>query len=220
MDAATLKLLFTALQAKQALDKGGGSSNLNALTSLLPGSSGGGGGTNPPTGSSLISSSGGALPPAVVENNNVKKKPSGAKQALKHTGLSALDLIGKAISGGGNIVGLGMSTLGSLPSKLQPVSEGRKALYGNTPGQAMSEAVGALSGVAGTGVATLGEALGSTISDSAKTMKLMDLDNIMQAKLLAQAQEIQSMNLSPSSANLAAQLLRSQGIQSRQRGGL
>ena len=218
MNAATLKLLFTALQAKQALDKGGGSSDLNALTSLLPGSSGGGGGTIPPTGSSLTSS-GGSLPPAIVDNSNVKKKPSGAKQALKHTGLSALDLIGKAISGGSSVLGLGMGTLGSLPAKLQPVSEGLKALYGNTPGQAMSEAVGALSGVAGAGVATLGEALGSTISDSAKTMKLMDLDNTMQAKLLAQAQEIQSMNLSPSSANLASQLLRSQGMQARQ-GGL
>lgn len=123
----------------------------------------------------------------------------------------AMSLLGRGVQaasvGGGALLG----AAARLPLAINQTPAESKARYGTTPTEQVGEFIAGLGDAAGIGASAVGSAVGSTISDSARELQLMDLQKNLHARTLSDLSDISELGVRPSDAALYAQLLRSQG---------
>lgn len=123
----------------------------------------------------------------------------------------AMDLIGRGVQaasvGGGALLG----AAARLPLAINQTPAESKARYGATPSEQVAELIAGLGDAAGVGVSAVGSAIGSTVSDAARELRLMDMQKALHARTMSDLSDISDLGVRPSDAALYAQLLRSQG---------
>lgn len=139
-------------------------------------------------------------------------------RGLQAAGVGGGALIDAAGTAGGALV----NAAGQIPNQFDLASNAQKEKFGYTPLSTIGGIASLLGGAAGTGIQAIGHgagtaasivgnAAGSTLNDLSQGIRMNQLRDSMDSRILSQAVELEKLNLSPSTKRLIEQRLRTMG---------